>query len=225
MTDEKSLVSTEPGALQAFTPEQIDALLQMDLSRLSMQQRNLYLWHFASRQGLDPTTQPFNLLVLNGRLVLYATRTATDQLRKLHGVSVEIIERGPLKIGDEVRGDVYVVKARATDKNGRVDESIGALSLQGISGEALANQLMKCETKAKRRVTLSICGLGMMDEIETQSLQNVTYPATVEGPRRIEPGSSPTPPVEAQLVEPQQELAPAARKYPPSAPPIKIPKA
>jgi hypothetical protein len=29
---------------------------------------------------------------------------------------------------------------------------------------------MKCETKAKRRVTLSFCGLGMLDESEVESV-------------------------------------------------------
>jgi len=39
-----------------------------------------------------------------------------------------------------------------------------------LQGESLANALMKAETKAKRRVTLSICGLGMLDETEIGSI-------------------------------------------------------
>jgi hypothetical protein len=35
----------------------------------------------------------------------------------------------------------------------------------------LANALMKAETKAKRRATLSICGLGMLDETEVEDIQ------------------------------------------------------
>jgi hypothetical protein len=34
----------------------------------------------------------------------------------------------------------------------------------------LANALMKAETKSKRRVTLSICGLGFLDETEADSI-------------------------------------------------------
>src|SRR5690606_24912460 len=34
----------------------------------------------------------------------------------------------------------------------------------------LANAYMKAETKAKRRVTLSICGLGWLDETETETI-------------------------------------------------------
>jgi hypothetical protein len=58
--------------------------------------------------------------------------------------------------------------------NGRCDESTGAVSVSGLKGEALANAYMKAETKAKRRVTLSILGLNMLDESEVESMQSVT---------------------------------------------------
>jgi hypothetical protein len=35
-----------------------------------------------------------------------------------------------------------------------------------LKGDALANALMRAETKAKRRVTLSLAGLGWLDETE-----------------------------------------------------------
>ncbi|EOV0478051.1 hypothetical protein ACOIM4_001927, partial [Campylobacter coli] len=42
----------------------------------------------------------------------------------------------------------------------------GALNIKNLGGDNLANAIMKAITKAKRRVTLSICGLGMLDESE-----------------------------------------------------------
>jgi len=39
-----------------------------------------------------------------------------------------------------------------------------------MNAEDKANAIMKCETKAKRRVTLSICGLGFLDETEVDSI-------------------------------------------------------
>jgi hypothetical protein len=54
--------------------------------------------------------------------------------------------------------------------DGRTDEATGAVSLAGLSGTNLANSLMRAETKAKRRVTLSICGLGWLDESEVDSV-------------------------------------------------------
>ena len=41
---------------------------------------------------------------------------------------------------------------------------------------------MKAETKAKRRVTLSICGLGMLDETEVET---VPQPLSVTAVQRI----------------------------------------
>jgi hypothetical protein len=94
---------------------------------------------------------------------LYALRDCTDQLRKLNNVSITITAR-------EHVGDVYVVTAQARLASGRTDESTGAVPLKGLAGESLANAYMKAETKAKRRVTLSICGLGFLDESEVASI-------------------------------------------------------
>jgi hypothetical protein len=67
-------------------------------------------------------------------------------------------------------GELYLVTARATDRHGRTDESLGAVALGQLKGDALANALMKAETKAKRRVTLSLAGLGWLDETEIASI-------------------------------------------------------
>lgn len=143
-----------------------------DLSKLTPQERLEYYRAVCESQGLNPLTQPFLYIWINGRLVLYATRGAADQLRKRDSVSVEITARENL-------GEVYLVTARATDGEGRVDESIGAVSIANLSGDALANALMKCETKAKRRVTLSIVGLGWLDETEVGTIPHAE-PATVD---------------------------------------------
>jgi len=134
-----------------------------DLSKLQPAERLQYYREVCSSIGLNPLTRPFEYLTLNGKMLLYARRDATDQLRRVHGVSVQIMAR-------EQHGDVYAVVARATDGKGRTDESVGAVTTQGLRGEALANALMKAETKAKRRVTLSICGLGLMDETEVETV-------------------------------------------------------
>ena len=64
---------------------------------------------------------------------------------------------------------MYIVTARA-EANGRIDEATGAVSLELLKGENRANAIMKAETKAKRRVTLSFAGLGMLDETEIESI-------------------------------------------------------
>lgn len=141
-------------------------LLEGDLSKLTPQERLAYANKVCETLGLNPFTKPFDYIRLNGRLVLYAKKDATDQLRKIHGISIRIVDR------QIVNDEVYVVTAKATDKEGRTDESIGAVSIKGLTGDALANALMKAETKAKRRVTLSICGLGFLDESELDTIQD-----------------------------------------------------
>jgi hypothetical protein len=87
----------------------------------------------------------------------------TDQLRRLHGSSIYITNRERLV-------DIYIVTARAKDRTGREDESTRAVPLGNLKGDALANALMKAETKSKRRVTLSIAGLGWLDETEVETI-------------------------------------------------------
>lgn len=143
-----------------------------DLAKLSPTDRVSYYRRVCESVGLNPLTQPFSYINLNGKLTLYARKDATDQLRKLYGVSLSIVGRDRLD-------DVYVVTARATLPDGRTDESTGVVTLGSLKGDNLANALMKAETKAKRRVTLSICGLGWLDESEMQSIADAR-PAHVD---------------------------------------------
>ena len=184
---ERAALATRPqsatslAALDASVVEQV--VIGGDLARLAPEQRVAYYRAVCESLSLNPLTQPFEYIRLNDKLRLYAKREATDQLRHLHGISVEIVSR-------EHQGDVYVVTARATTPDGRTDEAIGAVSINGLSGVNLANQVMKCETKAKRRVTLSICGLGWIDESEVDSVRQARRVTVTEDGRELPPGSS-----------------------------------
>lgn len=138
-------------------------LINGDLSILNPQDRVLYYKAVCDSVGLNPFTKPFDYIQLNGKLTLYAKRDCTDQLRKMHGISIVIASRDKI-------GDLFVVSAKATSKDGRTDESIGAVNVANLKGEALGNAMMKAETKAKRRVTLSIAGLGWLDETEVDTI-------------------------------------------------------
>ena len=140
-----------------------EAATKGDLAALSPEQRTALYGATCRSMGLNPLSQPFQYIKLNGKLTLYATRTATDQLRTLNGVSI-------MKVEKEVFDDVLTVTVHATDATGRSDMEIGAVMIGGLRGEALANAHMKALTKAKRRVTLSICGLGWLDESEVSSV-------------------------------------------------------
>lgn len=169
-----------------------------DLSRLSADERSRYYVETCSSLRLNPLTQPFQYITLNSRLTLYATRAATDQLRALHHVSIQIVS-------SEVIGDLYVVRARASLPDGRTDEEIGAVAIGGLKGEALANAWMKANTKAKRRVTLAIVGLGWLDESEIDTIPDARrHPFD----HALEVVPSPEPPP-AAIGSPPEPSAPA----------------
>ena len=153
-------MSTAIADVVAVDPAIIEqVILGGDLSRLPPAQKVNYYNAVCQSVGLNPLTVPFAYVKLQGKEILYARKEATEQLRKLHNVSIGELTAVVLE-------GVYVVTATATLLNGRRDVATGAVAIDGLKGEARANAVMKAETKAKRRVTLSICGLGMLDESE-----------------------------------------------------------
>ncbi len=140
-------------------------ILGNDLAGLTPLEKVQHVSNICSSLGLNPLTKPIQLLKFQGREIPYVTRDGTDQLRKINNISIPKLET---KI---IEGGVYVVTAYAQTTDGRQDSSTGVLAIAGLKGDALCNQMMKCETKAKRRVTLSICGLGMVDESEIDTMQ------------------------------------------------------
>jgi len=139
------------------------AIIEGDLSRLTPAERVAYYNRVCDALGLLATTKPFGYIILNGKLTLYAMKGCTDQLRKIHGVSLTI---NSINIED----GICVVSVSATDAAGRSDTDIGAVVCGHLKGEDLANAKMRAVTKAKRRVTLSLCGLGFLDESEVTSI-------------------------------------------------------
>lgn len=138
-------------------------LLAGDLDRLEPKQRVDYYMAVCESIGFNPLTKPFDLLKLNGRTVLYATRNATDQLRSLAGVSV-------IGVNKQLEDGLFIVTVTVRDARGRTDEDMGVVDVAKLTGEARANAMMKALTKAKRRATLGICGLGMLEESEISSI-------------------------------------------------------
>jgi hypothetical protein len=178
-----------------------------DLSKLTPQQRVGYYQGVCKSLGLNPLTKPFDYITLNNKLTLYARKDAADQLRNIHKIS---IEKPDIRFEDEW----IIVTVVAHDGNGRTDSDVGAVNKKDMRGD-FGNALMKAVTKAKRRVTLSICGLGMLDETEVE-----TIPGAKPVPVDIETGEVVT--VEA-VSSPAETPAPAEksvniniRPYPPS---------
>lgn len=189
-----------------------------DLSRLKPEQRVQFIHKLCEQIGISPWSRPIDFFKgRSGQLIPYFNRDATDQLRKVHKVSIQIVERA-------VVGQIYVVTARATLPTGRQDESTGAVFMGAAYGDDLANLLMKAETKAKRRVTLSIVGLGFLTQDEVEDIPDAKYTIVDEGgPKRIQPAQPKSLPPPVASVKKAFDEIPSVTEAP-SIPPAVAPQ-
>lgn len=181
-----------------------------DLSKLSPSQRVSYYTNVCKSLGLNPLTRPFDYIVLNNKLTLYPRKDCTDQLRKIHNIS---IAKPDIKFQD----DLVIVSVSGKTQDGREDAEIGVVNKKDMQGN-LANALMKAVTKAKRRLTLSICGLGWLDETEVETINdakvvNVTEDGEISTKAQLPRNDSPNRPLEpGRLLE---AIYDTAEKYNP----------
>ncbi len=190
----RSIQTVEQATESLNLPEVLDALIQTgDLGELTPQQRVVYYRGICEHLGLDPLTRPFQYLQLptkdddgnrGTKLILYADKGCAEQLRRQYKVSITELERSTAVPG------AYIVVAHARLPDGRTDMATGAVGITWktgpMTGDPLGNQIMRAETKAKRRVTLSLLGLGMLDESEVDSIPGAVR-VTVEEADRLSP--------------------------------------
>src|SRR6266403_3011319 len=132
------------------------------LDELTPEQRLVHYNNVCDAMGIDPRPHPLEYMPVddpNGgrRLILYALKNCTDQLRANRKIKI-------VKLTREITDDMITFMAEATDKDGAADISTGSVTIKGKKGAEVANASMAAETKAKRRVTLSISGSGLLDE-------------------------------------------------------------
>ena len=182
-------------------------VINNDLSALSDAERVEYYAAFCHAVGLNPLARPFEYLDLGKKLVLYANKNCAEQLRQIRGVSITDVQS---EFSPD--GTTFICTVQARDKSGRTDSDMGVVPLANLHGEQKSNALMKALTKAKRRVTLSICGLGVLDETEITSIPDAApvavdhesgeirqvYAAPVQAATQAT-----TPGLQAQAVSPQ----------------------
>ena len=139
-----------------ITAETVEkALMVGDFSKMDAQTRVAYYLAVCQSAGLNPLTRPFiPMKTQSGEVVLYATRECAEQLRAKHRMSIRIVSR-------ERFDDLYCVTVLGSLPDGRTEEAQGIVEIHNLKGQALANALMRAESKAKRRATLALCGLGI----------------------------------------------------------------
>lgn len=164
MTNQNA-IQTSNQSLSQLDASTIETLLiGGDLGKLTPPQRMQYYQSVCSSLGLNPLTKPFDYIQLNGKLTLYAKKDATDQLRNRNNVSID-------EVDIKETSNSFMVIVKGHDNTGRSDVEIGVVLKSDMQGNA-ANAQMKAVTKAKRRLTLSLCGLGWLDETEVETIHD-----------------------------------------------------
>jgi hypothetical protein len=157
-------IMKENQGLQVIEKQDIisSLVLNGDLSKMNANQKVDYYKNFCESLGLNPLTQPFQIIKFQGKETLYATKDATEQLRKIRKVSI-------VESNTTIEGNICITKVKVQDLDNRYDIATGVVVLPN-DPIGKANAIMKSETKAKRRATLSICGLGILDESELETM-------------------------------------------------------
>lgn len=155
----------------------VDLLTKGDFSDFTNEQKANYIIMLCNRLGIDPTSKPLSFIKFRDetgkeREIIYATRDCTDQLRKIHAISIT-------ENNYKFEHNLIIATATAVNGQGRTDKSHGVVSAIDRYGKplntlAMSNAIMKAETKAKRRVTLSLAGVGVTDESELDTLNVVS---------------------------------------------------
>lgn len=164
-----------------------EVLIGGDLGVLTPEQRFNYYLDVCKSLRLNPLTVPFGYISIEGVMKLYPKKDCTEQLRKLNGIGItEMTKEYEKETG------ILTVTVKGLDKWGKVDIASGSLHMKSfywekgrkieydLKGQERANAMMKCETKAKRRLTLSMSGLSMPDESEVVDIQGVKILETEE---------------------------------------------
>ncbi len=158
-----------------------------DLRALTPKERVVYYHLLCEKLSLDPALAPIQFLELDGKLRPYITRAGAEALRKVHGVSTSLLR-------SEVQEGLFVVAVRATLPDGRHEEAVAVADIRDKKGDALVNACLFAETKAKRRATLSLLGLGyFLDETEALSIPTARFASFDTETGEVTPAPSPSP--------------------------------
>lgn len=134
-----------------------------DTAGLRPEHRGALLNELARALKLNPLTKPVIFLKTGQGESIYVTRQGADQIAARLRLNRETV------VGPEVRDilgvKVFFCQVRVTAPDGRSEMATATLpAVDVLMG------LMKVETKAKRRATLSIAGLGMLSEEDAEEM-------------------------------------------------------
>jgi hypothetical protein len=174
MTSQAAVALRTDAAITELPRPDAGALMEQvivkgDLSKLEPLERAHYYQAVCRSLGLNPLTRPFLYVQFqDGGLQLYPRKEAADQLRGLHKVQTRIVDQ-------RVEQGIFIVTIEARHPDGRVETDIGAVPIQGLGGLFLANAMKKAITQGKRRATLAMLGLSLIDDDEIRAIKGARF--------------------------------------------------
>jgi hypothetical protein len=178
-------------------PAVIEQLIRGDVSSVPREALLRYVFTFCERVGISPLAVPFSLMKTQRGMQLVANRNFYDAVASKYSVSRECTGEGFFE-GTKL----YYTRYRATTPDGRVTEDMALVDTAGLSGNDLANAIMKAHTKGRNRVTRAHLGFPFPDETEAETVPGASVVSISEVPS----GSDGEPPA------PEPEPAKASEK-------------
>ena len=211
MTNDTKTTTTTKTLLEdiEISDEMAGMLARMEAQKsdpraMTAEERAGYVATLCRALRLNPLTRPAQFINLSGKEVLYLTRTATDQLAAMHSLNRKTVD-GP-RVVDICGTKVGVCTVEVSLPSGRSETATATLPAADF-----VNLYMKLETKAKRRGTLSILGLGVLGEDEIE---------TIPGAQRSTINETPTTPTQEPPQRPANPLGDLGIEAPASRPQI-----
>jgi len=145
-------------------------IIHNDLTKLSAKERLDFYRAKCRWYGLDWRLAPFDYIMTKQGVKLHLNATGTDLLRAQKKITI-------VDSKWEIVGQLVVSTVEGQMPDGRRDREIGAVSIANARGDDLANAIMKSMTKAKRRLVISMGGIGTDEDTEAESTTAHIVPA------------------------------------------------
>ena len=155
------------------------------IQHLANNEKRELLAKICNSLGLNQYIMPFRIYRnMEGHEFIYATKECCAELRHLHNINV-------LTESHSIIDGMVIASVSGNNKYGRVDHEIGAIDINSLQGQDRANAVMWAMTKAKRRLTLSLAGLGVLADVETRDMKEVIeYNVLEETPKALNIGTA-----------------------------------
>jgi hypothetical protein len=143
--------------------------LNGSVSHFDKSQKQALLSKLCMTLGLNEETQPFRIYTNSmGEEYIYATKECCAQLRHRECISIEEIDI-PIILGNTIS-----VRVKGSNKHDRTSWEIGSVGVDATLTPAQeAHAIMTAVTKAKRRLTLCLSGLGVLADVELEDMVQV----------------------------------------------------